>query len=153
VILSLFLLPRSEQQKQTFLFLSMPSDAEPRFLVAQPNYAERPIQFYWFDVETMGRLLQIDEEKNRPPPLVVAYNDDDDDDDDDDDNNNNSNSSASKPQQAPAAACYPRRPHLASLQEFKTSPAIHAAYALTWFSLSVLGTVMTRRLYLGRPGW
>jgi hypothetical protein len=125
--------------------------AGPRFLVAPPNYAERPIQLLWYDVETMSRLLQIEGKTGdggsaggedaaaaaAPAPLVVAYQDEDDDDDSKDD----------------PSKSYPRRPDLRSLQEFKTSPAIHAAYAVTWFGLSLLGTAMTRRLYLGRPGW
>lgn len=41
---------------------------------------------------------------------------------------------------------YPRLPALETISEFKTTPAIHAGYAATWYGLSVAGVFMTRKL-------
>jgi cytochrome oxidase assembly protein ShyY1 len=123
---------------------------EPRFLVANHNYRERPVQLYWFDVDAMQKLVQ------RPGAvLVTSYRDVDDD-------NSNSNSNGKTNQvssgedsgtaNGPNGPHQPVRPTLGSLQEFKVSPAVHAAYAFTWFSLSIAGLVMTRRLASAASG-
>ena len=39
-----------------------------------------------------------------------------------------------------------RQPTLDSIAEFKVTPAVHAAYAVTWFGLSLAGIIMTRKL-------
>jgi len=41
---------------------------------------------------------------------------------------------------------WPVRPSVETVGEFKTTPAIHAGYAATWFGLSGAGLVMTRKL-------
>ena len=41
---------------------------------------------------------------------------------------------------------YPLRPPIDSVADFKTTPAIHAGYAATWFGLSGAGIYMTRKL-------
>jgi surfeit locus 1 family protein len=102
--------------------------AEPRFLVANHNYRERPVQLYWFDVDAMQQLVQRNDAM-----LVTSYND-------------NNNQEAGQDDSDSESLLRPVRPTLESLQEFKVSPAIHAAYAFTWFSLSLAGLIMTRRL-------
>jgi SURF1 family len=102
--------------------------AEPRFLVANHNYRERPVQLYWFDVDAMQKLVQRNDAL-----LVTAYND-------------NNNQESGQDDSDFESLLRPVRPTLTSLQEFKVSPAIHAAYAFTWFSLSLAGLIMTRRL-------
>jgi surfeit locus 1 family protein len=102
--------------------------AEPRFLVANHNYRERPVQLYWFDVDAMQQLVQRNDAM-----LVTSYND-------------NNNQESGQDDSDSESLLRPVRPTLASLQEFKVSPAIHAAYAFTWFSLSLAGLIMTRRL-------
>ena len=41
---------------------------------------------------------------------------------------------------------YPRLPVLETIAEFKTTPAVHAGYAVTWYGLSAAGIFMTRKL-------
>lgn len=41
---------------------------------------------------------------------------------------------------------YPLKPPVESVAEFKTTPAIHAGYATTWFGLSGAGLYMTKKL-------
>jgi hypothetical protein len=43
-------------------------------------------------------------------------------------------------------ALYPLRPPVQSIADFKTTPLIHAGYAVTWFGLSGAGIYMTRKL-------
>jgi surfeit locus 1 family protein len=45
-----------------------------------------------------------------------------------------------------ASTEYPLKPPVASVADFKTTPAIHAGYAATWFGLSGSGIYMTRKL-------
>jgi cytochrome oxidase assembly protein ShyY1 len=104
--------------------------AEPRFLVANHNYRERPVQLYWFDTDAMQKLVQRNDAL-----LVTAYSD-----------NNNQESGQDDSDSSSPLLLRPVRPTLDTLQEFKVSPAIHAAYAFTWFSLSLAGLIMTRRL-------
>jgi surfeit locus 1 family protein len=47
-------------------------------------------------------------------------------------------------------AQWPAKPTLATVGEFKVSPATHFGYAATWFGLSSCGMIMTRKLLLRR---
>jgi cytochrome oxidase assembly protein ShyY1 len=125
---------------------------EPRFLVANHNYRERPVQLYWFDVDAMQKLVQ------RPGAvLVTSYRDGDSNDGDDAHNDKKNQDSGSDREEDGGGengqtVLQPVRPTLESLQEFKVSPAVHAAYAFTWFSLSLAGLIMTRRLATAASG-
>ena len=41
---------------------------------------------------------------------------------------------------------YPAQPPADVVGDFKTTPMIHVAYAVTWYSLAAAGLVMTRKL-------
>jgi cytochrome oxidase assembly protein ShyY1 len=43
---------------------------------------------------------------------------------------------------------FPVQPDVSTVGEFKVTPATHAGYAITWFSLSGFGLIMTRKLIL-----
>lgn len=43
---------------------------------------------------------------------------------------------------------FPVQPSVCTVGEFKVMPATHAGYAITWFSLSGFGLIMTRKLFL-----
>ena len=42
------------------------------------------------------------------------------------------------------------QPSIKQIGKFKTDPAIHVGYAVTWYGLSLAGVYMTRKLILKR---
>lgn len=109
----------------TFYFSSSASalDTEPKMITIEHDYSKRPLQLFWMD----GLALQAIAESEEEMTLLTEI--------DEDDQDPNMTSST-----------YPRRPLLDSLAEFKTTPAIHAGYAATWYGLSIAGIYMTRKL-------
>lgn len=89
--------------------------------------------------QTFNKLLWIDRDaiedmtsvkKGEHPPLFVEIE-----------------TGKSDTSQAP---CFPVKPSVESVGEFKVTPSVHAGYAFTWFGLSSAGVYMTRRLLLRR---
>ena len=77
--------------------------------------------------------LQIDDdddETNKNPRLLLATQVQD--------NNDHTNHAA--------VMDWPARPTAEAASEFRISPAVHAGYAFTWYSLSAAGLYMTRKL-------
>jgi len=105
--------------------------------VAEHNFRERPIQLYWFDQDTMRKLIDQPD-----AALLTAIAVDDKEEEGDDTNNSDSGAIASHPL---------LQPTLESVADFKVTPAVHAAYAVTWFGLSLAGMIMTRKLMRGVP--
>lgn len=94
---------------------------DPKFLVADHDLKSRPPRLYWFDAPTMKAAAQIP----LSSPYVVAVQ-------------SNHNKQLSLPLQ----------PSVDKVGEFKITPQVHAAYAVTWFGLSTAGMYMTRKLIL-----
>ena len=101
----------------------------PRFLTAEHKMNERPPKLFWYDLETMQQWL--------------GYN-----------NNASSQQQQLKPLHIFTAVAsnnltseqWPAAPPPESVGAFKVEPAVHAAYAFTWYSLSAAGMYMTRKL-------
>jgi hypothetical protein len=115
-------------------------------MVAEHDMITSPPKLFWFDVETMQQQLatittNVDGSSSTTTstaattvPLVTAVRDNDDD-----------NATDANTLQL-AEIVWPVQPTAAFVGEFKTSPAIHAGYACTWFGLSGAGLYMTRQL-------
>lgn len=104
------------------------------FLVAGHELGTLPPRLFWFDAIVMQAAagLPFDDEKHHLAPLVQAVVTKD----DEDRNNDYRNNTVTWPIPAPAHR----------VGEFNVTPAIHASYAFTWFSLSAAGTYMTRKM-------
>lgn len=114
----------------------------PRFLVAEHRFDVRPPRFFWFDRHAMrewvssktttndGRVDTTDDDGQavRLYTAVAASSDDD--------------SSTTTGRRRP----WPAAPPAHAVGEPKTSPSIHAGYAVTWYGLSAAGVYMTRLL-------
>ena len=100
--------------------------AEPKYLVAQHELDQQPPKLYWFDLNTMQKLVygNLKEEVKGLPLLTQVAEED------------KGNESIS----------WPVQPTADKVGEFKVSPAIHAGYAVTWYGLSAAGLYMTRKL-------
>jgi len=119
---------------------------EPKFLIAQHKLDERPPQLFWFDLPTLLALAGITDaatsgdendtavvnDDNKNPRLLLATQVQDSHNDDDDPSRH--------------ANHWPARPTAEAASEFRISPAVHAGYAFTWYSLSAAGLYMTRKL-------
>jgi cytochrome oxidase assembly protein ShyY1 len=107
-------------------------------IVIEHDYSKRPLQLFWMD----GLALQAiagqaeDEETTLLTEIIEPGTNQDE-----------------QQQQHQSTKKYPRRPALETLAEFKTTPVIHAGYAVTWYGLSIAGVYMTRKLITrGRGG-
>ena len=105
--------------QSSLIFSSTLFFKEPRIIVAEHDYSKRPLQLFWFD----GIALQAIAESEQETVILAEVEE----------------KNSSSPE-------YPLKPPLASVAEFKTTPAIHAGYATTWFGLSAAGVYMTRKL-------
>jgi len=107
--------------------------------VAQHKLDEKPAQLFWFDLPTMMKLAGIataaasanvdDKDDNKLLLLATQVQD------------LGTTAAASN-----SSSAFPARPTPAAASEFKISPAVHAGYAFTWYSLSAAGLYMTRKL-------
>ena len=88
-------------------------------ITPEHDYSKRPLQLFWLD----GLALQAIAESEEETILLTEVKDE------------GSNSEE-----------FPLKPPVASVGDFKTTPAIHAGYATTWFGLSAAGVYMTRKL-------
>jgi surfeit locus 1 family protein len=97
--------------------------SEPKMIVIDHDYSKRPLQLFWMD----GLALQaISGQTSEESTLLTEITTEDTNDND--------------------KLHFPKRPALESLAGFKTTPAIHVGYAVTWYGLSVAGIYMTRKL-------
>ena len=92
--------------------------SEPRFMTPQHDFTTRPLQLFWIDQEALERVSGV------PNAVLLTQI--------------QSSSSSSN--------SFPVQPPLETVAEFKTTPMIHAGYAVTWFGLSAAGLFMTRKL-------
>lgn len=92
---------------------------KPRFMVPQHDLSTRPPRFYWMDQETMEDIAGID---NGESLVIVQVKSDN------------------------GELQYPAQPPADAVGDFKTTPMVHVAYAVTWYSLAAAGLVMTRKL-------
>jgi len=107
--------------------------------VAQHKLEEKPAQLFWFDLPTMLNLAGISTAAS-----ATAV-------DDKDDKKLLLATQVQDAQRTTAAtsgnsSAFPARPTPAAASEFEISPAVHAGYAFTWYSLSAAGLYMTRKL-------
>jgi len=114
---------------------------EPKFLKADHNLSQRPPRLYWFDWSTMTAVTGLPKtvaatttttttESSPPSPRALYYWQQVKDD----------------VTQPSATTTWPVQPSADKVGDFTISPAIHAAYAVTWFGLSTAGLYMTRIL-------
>ena len=108
-------------------------DSEPKIIAPEHDYSKRPLQLFWLD----GLALQAISETKEESILFTQVDDDDEDEE----------------ESKGAEEDYPLKPPVASVGDFKTTPAIHAGYAATWFGLSGAGIYMTRKLITRGRGW
>jgi cytochrome oxidase assembly protein ShyY1 len=97
------------------------NDTAPRFAVAQHDLQSRPNRLFWIDVDGMRQLAGL----SSSTPYVIAVVDG-----------------------SPQHQTWPVQPSAEKVGEFKVSPAVHASYALTWYSLSLAGLYLTRKMIL-----
>jgi len=126
---------------------------EPKFLIAQHNLDEMPPKLFWFDRPTMlqlggmaaatedesdktirnvGETMTIKDAANKLD-LAMQVQDDE-------------TTPTSEIGTARSSTGWPVRPTAEAASEFEISPAVHAGYAITWYSLSAAGLYMTRKL-------
>jgi len=91
-------------------------------MVIEHDYSKRPLQLFWMDGLALQAIAGQQEETTLLTEITTA---------------DTVSSGVHK---------YLKRPALETLAEFKTTPAIHAGYAVTWYGLSVAGVYMTRKL-------
>jgi surfeit locus 1 family protein len=108
-----------------FSFSSISSFSEPRVIAIEHDYSKRPLQLFWMDALALQAIAESDQETTLLTQVAPT---------------------AEQEQQHRPLDHYPRLPALESIAEFKTTPAIHAGYATTWYGLSVAGVFMTRKL-------
>lgn len=108
-----------------YLMTVRSSPEKPKIIAPVHDYAKRPLQLFWFDSLALQAIAESQEEMSL---LVQVISEEE-----------GTGSTKSEPR-------YPLRPPVASVAEFKTTPAIHAGYAATWFGLSGAGIYMTRKL-------
>jgi len=102
------------------------SVAEPKYLVAQHELDQQPPRLYWFDLNTMQKLVYGNlKEDDKSLTLLTQVAEED-------KGHNN--------------ITWPVQPTADKVGEFKVSPAVHAGYAVTWYGLSAAGLYMTRKL-------
>ena len=94
---------------------------EPKIITPQHDYSKRPLQLFWFDAIALQAIAESQEEMSLLAQVATEEDE-----------------SSSEP--------YPLRPPVSAVADFKTTPAIHAGYAATWFGLSGAGIYMTRKL-------
>eukprot|EP00526_Cylindrotheca_closterium_P014468 CAMPEP_0113647090 /NCGR_PEP_ID=MMETSP0017_2-20120614/24908_1 /TAXON_ID=2856 /ORGANISM="Cylindrotheca closterium" /LENGTH=276 /DNA_ID=CAMNT_0000559089 /DNA_START=38 /DNA_END=868 /DNA_ORIENTATION=+ /assembly_acc=CAM_ASM_000147 len=102
------------------------SPEKPKIITPQHDYSKRPLQLFWFDPLALQAIAESEEEISLLAQVVSEEEADE--------------------SSAKSGALYPLRPPVASVADFKTTPAIHAGYAATWFGLSGAGIYMTRKL-------
>lgn len=120
-----------------FLSLLIGNEIEPKMIAIEHDYSKRPLQLFWMD----GLALQAIAGQMQGETILLTEI-----------NPTSSIGAADDPQSSSRSNPndddykFPRRPTIQSLAEFKTTPAIHAGYATTWYGLSVAGIYMTRKL-------
>jgi cytochrome oxidase assembly protein ShyY1 len=91
----------------------------PKLITPEHDYSKRPLQLFWLD----GLALQAIAESDEETMYLLQVQDSEID-----------------------ASTYPLKPPVESVADFKTTPQIHAGYAVTWYGLSAAGVYMTRML-------
>ena len=81
------------------------------------------MQLFWFDPIALQAIAENDKEISLLTQVLVK-------------DQNGGDGSAE----------FPLKPPVSSVAEFKTTPAVHAGYAVTWYGLSAAGFYMTRKL-------
>jgi surfeit locus 1 family protein len=120
---------------------------EPRFMVPEHDLVDGVIpRLYWFDQLTMKKLslckpMSAQEMSSTDVPYVILVRDEKDE---------QGVLHGNKESTSNLISTFPVAPTAASISEFKVSPAVHAGYAFTWYSLSAAGMYMTRLLLRGR---
>jgi hypothetical protein len=107
--------------------------AEPKMIVIDHDYSKRPLQLFWMDGVALQAIAGQEEETTLLTEIATS-------------NTTVGEETTASPSTSSGTQKYPRRPALETLAEFKTTPAIHAGYAVTWYGLSVAGVYMTRKL-------
>ena len=102
-------------------------------IVIDHDYSKRPLQLFWMDGLALQAIAGQQEETTLLTEIAIT-------------NTASGEDTTSTPSTSSGAQKHPRRPALETLAEFKTTPAIHAGYAVTWYGLSVAGVYMTRKL-------
>jgi cytochrome oxidase assembly protein ShyY1 len=106
-------------------------------MTPEHDYSKRPLQLFWLDGIALQAIAESDEET-----MILTQVEDD-------DRNNDEQEQQQQQQQqqkVDEVIRYPLQPPASSIANFRTTPAIHAGYAVTWFGLSAAGMYMTRKL-------
>ena len=103
---------------------------EPKIITPQHDYSKRPLQLFWFDPIALQAIAETEHETT----LLTQVLPDGKEGEEGGDVGGDSTME------------FPLKPPVASVAEFKTTPAIHAGYAVTWYGLSAAGFYMTRKL-------
>ena len=112
---------------------------QPRIVVPEHKLHLNPPELFWMDVETLQKhVSSTTTASSSKTPVHVASLVTRVQEDDSDDSHSPHTTTLSFPVAPPAQ----------QVGEFKTSPAIHAGYAATWYGLSMAGLYMTRMLIL-----
>lgn len=102
---------------------------EPKFLVAEHMLEQHPPTLFWFDEETLKHLSLSSSESGQvtDDALILATQVRPEGDDD-------------------LGLEWPLSPPASRVGDFKTTPAVHLGYLVTWYGLSAAGVYMTRLL-------
>jgi cytochrome oxidase assembly protein ShyY1 len=93
---------------------------EPRFMTPDHELHKQPMQMFWVDQAALENVANIPEGKGTLLTELQTTEID--------------------------HIHWPVKPGVETVGEVKTTPAVHAGYAITWFGLSGAGIIMTRKL-------
>jgi surfeit locus 1 family protein len=88
-------------------------------MTPQHDFSTSPLQLFWMDAAAFQKVAGVDK-----TVLLTQI----------------------APTNQVQQESFPVKPPLSTIGDFKTMPAIHAGYAVTWFGLSAAGLYMTRKL-------
>ena len=118
---------------------------EPKFITPVHDYSKRPLQLFWVDGVALQAIAYeqssqssssstggdtTDEEEVSLLIQVVDY-------DTTDDSADTATTTTTTTNHD--VLLYPLQPPVSSITQFKTTPSVHAGYAVTWFGLSTAG--------------
>ena len=107
----------------------------PKFMVAGHQMDKDPPELFWMDLDTLNQHQQQPQNGTVSNNLVAA---------------SNQIMTVVQEEDEDELTNFPLPPPAANVGEFKTSPNVHAGYALTWYGLAAAGLFMTRILILRR---
>lgn len=117
---------------------------EPRIAIGH-DYSKRPLQLFWMDAIALQAIAESEQETVLLTQIDPQTKNNENVDNMEDDG-------LQRQHQQQLQKRYPLLPSVDTLADFKTTPAIHAGYAATWYGLAIAGTYMTRKLITGGRG-